>query len=1025
MKRFIVSPRARFAVLVALAFVSLRPLSAELLPVRGYSTRDGLPHDRVKRVRKDSLGFLWLCTTEGLARFDGRDFVTYGTPEGLPVPSANDFLPADGGAWVATNGGGVAWFEPDLPSPRFRPVAVGADGGARVNVLHLDAAGTLWAGTDGGLFRMPRGRTFRPDAAFERVPLGVPGRPEESVMVWAFLEAGPRLLAGTRFGIAVLENGVVSRRVSLRPTEVDTVMALARAADGTVLAGHAGGGLFFLDPSSLEIVRRLSKENGLPHPSVTALLVSKGRLLAGTENGLVVIEGSRVTSWGSREGLVDEHIASIEEDREGAFWLATPGRGVMHVTLSGDVLFHEPDGLGTAVSDVFTRRSGELCVASSGWRLSRPKGRGFETVRPRLPPEFADDTWRVFHGVLEDRDGGFWLASRRGIARFAPVAGLAELARAAPANLYTTRDGLASDDVSHLFEDARGDVWIGVFNPARDPLTRWTRATSRFERFGAEAGLPPLGSPFRFAGDGAGNVWISYRDGTLARFRQGRFAVLSGRNGFPSAPVSGFASDSRGRLWMTTFGRGLLRVDAPDAEQPNAVALGAAQGIRAFHLGPVVVDRSDRVVFSTSSDLVRFDPSTGSVSELRAARGLLSSDATGACRDRSGKLWFASWNGLARLDDDTRPPRAVPSVRLSGALVSGAARPVPGTGATALDLGSLPYSADLSVEVLGLGCAGEPILFEHLLEGLDRGWSDLRKERTVRWDHLSAGRYRFLVRAVGPDGERSEPAAAVFVVLPPFWRRWWFLAGVALLLAGSGYAVEAARWKRRREVDAVRARIASDLHDDLGAGLSRISILSEVASRRAREGGPSSEIVEKIGEAARGVVEKLADGIWAVDPRRDDLGSLAERLGLVSADLLDPAGISWRVAVPEGAARLPLGPEARREVYLVLKEAIANAARHSGARSVALTISEHPGTVAFELRDDGVGLPAVPAEGSRLVGGRGLGNMRQRAAALGARLLVEGSAGEGTRVVLEVPTHEHALSRASRAATIAAARRRE
>jgi len=183
MKRFIVSPRARLAVLVALAFVSLRPLSAELLPVRGYSTRDGLPHDRVKRVRKDSLGFLWLCTTEGLTRFDGRDFVTYGTPEGLPVPSANDYLPADGGAWVATNGGGVAWFEPDLPSPRFRPVAVGEDGGARVNVLHLDAAGTLWAGTDGGLFRMPRGRTFRPGAAFERVPLGVPGRPEESVMV--------------------------------------------------------------------------------------------------------------------------------------------------------------------------------------------------------------------------------------------------------------------------------------------------------------------------------------------------------------------------------------------------------------------------------------------------------------------------------------------------------------------------------------------------------------------------------------------------------------------------------------------------------------------------------------------------------------------------------------------------------------------------------------------------------------------------------------------------------------------------
>lgn len=1024
MSRSVPSARARLAALAVLALAPLRPLSAEMLPVRGYSTRDGLPHDRVKRVREDRLGFLWLCTTEGLSRFDGREFVTYGLGEGLPVPSTNDFLPADGGAWVATNGGGVAWFEPDLPKPRFRPVEVGVDGGARVNVLHLDAGGTLWAGTDGGLFRMARARTFRPDAAFERVALGVPGQPEESVMVWAFLEDGPRLLAGTRFGIAVLEGGATVRRVALRPTEVDTVAALARAADGTVLAGHLGGGLYFLDPSTLAVRRRISREDGLPHASVTALLVSGERIVAGTEDGIAVIDGSRVTAWGGREGLVDARISAIEEDRDGGYWLATPGRGVMRVSLTGDLLFHERDGLGSIVSDVFTRRNGEICVVSAGWRLSRPEGRGFATVRPRLPPDFADDAWRVFHGVLEDHEGSFWVASRRGIARFSPVGRLEELARAGPAARYTTRDGLASDDVSHLFEDPRGDVWIGTFNPAREPLTRWSRATGRFERFGAADGLPALGSPFRFASDAAGNVWISYRDGTIARYRNGRFRVLSGHDGFPFAPVVGFASDSRGRLWITTFGKGLVRVEAPDADRPSATLYGAAEGIRAFHLGPVVADGRGRVVFATSHDLVRFDPERGSASELRAARGLLSSDATGACRDAEGRLWFASWNGLARIDGDAGTPRPTPTVRLASALVSGEERPVPGTGATELDLGRLPYSAYVAVEFLGLGCAGEPLLYEHLLEGLDRGWSAPRRDRTVRWDHLSSGRYRLLVRALGPGGERSAPASLTFVVRPPVWRRWWFLAGAAFLLAASGYAVEAARWRRRREVDAVRARIASDLHDDLGASLSRISILSEVAARRVRDGGSAAEIVEKIGETARGVVEKLADGIWAVDPRRDDLGSLAERLRLAAADLLDPAGISWRVAVPEEAGRLPLGPDARREVYLLLKEAISNAARHSGARSVTLTAAERPGAVELELRDDGRGLSEGPTNGTRLVGGRGLGNMRDRAAALGATLLVEGEAGRGTRVVLRLPTHEHALSRASRAATIAAARRR-
>lgn len=1013
-----------FALVAAGLLSGSRPVRAELLPVRGYSTRDGLPHDRVKRMRRDVLGFLWLCTSEGLARFDGREFVTYGVAEGLPVPSVNDFLPAEGGAWVATNGGGIAWFDPESPAPRFHAVAVGEDGGARVNALHLDAAGTLWAGTDGGLFRMARGRTYRPGSAFERVLLDVPPQPEEAVMVWDFLEDGSRLLVATRFGIVVLANGEAVRRVALDPTEVDTVVALARAPDGTILAGHVGGGLFFLDRASLKVVRRLSTEDGLPHPSVTALLVSKGRILAGTPDGLAVIEAEQVTAWRRSEGLIDGRISWIVEDDEGGCWLATPGRGVMRISLSGDVLYDERDGLGANVSNVFTRRNGDLCVVSSGWRLSHLVGRRFETVWPRLPQEFAEDAWRVFHGVIEDHEGGFWMASRRGVARFAPVDRLSDLARNAPIAFYTVHDGLASDDVSHLFEDARGDVWFGTFNPARDPLTRWQRSTGRFERFGSREGLPGLGSPFRFVGDRAGNVWISYRDGTLARFRGGRFEVLSGRDGFPSAPVGGFAVDALGRLWMTTFGQGLLRVDSPDAERAVAVPVGAAQGIGAFHLGPIVGEEGGRIVFATSRDLLRFDPADGSISELRAARGVLSSDATAGCRDRSGIVWFASWNGLLRVDPRTRPPRYRPAARISAALVSGERRPVPGTGATRLDLGELSHSSDLTVEFSGLGCAGELLMFEHQLDGLDRGWSSPRQDRSVRWDQLAAGSYRFQVRAVAPDGSRSAPASVAFRIRPPFWRRWWFLLGLALLLAATGYAFEAARWRRRREVDAVRARIASDLHDDLGAGLSRISILSEVAARRDRDGSPSSEIVGKIGASAREVVEKLADGIWAVDPRRDDLGSLVERLGLSAGEVLDPAGISWRISQPEGAGRLPLGPEARREAFLVFKEAMTNAARHSGARNVTLTISEGHGTVTFELVDDGRGLPAAPANGPRLVGGRGLGNMRQRAASLGAELLVESAPGQGTRVVLRVPTREHALSRASRAASSAAARRR-
>jgi signal transduction histidine kinase len=243
-----------------------------------------------------------------------------------------------------------------------------------------------------------------------------------------------------------------------------------------------------------------------------------------------------------------------------------------------------------------------------------------------------------------------------------------------------------------------------------------------------------------------------------------------------------------------------------------------------------------------------------------------------------------------------------------------------------------------------------------------------------------------------------------FTVRPPVWRRWWFLAGVAFLLAGFGYGAEALRWRRRRQLDSVRARIASDLHDDLGAGLTRISILAEVAARRSREGSPADDLLESIGLASRGVVESLSDGIWAVDPRRDDLKSLGERLRQAAAELLEPAGIAWRVEVPAGAERIRLEPDRRRQIYLIVKEALANAARHSGGKNARLRIATGQGRLVIELADDGKGLSPGAAEGERgLVGGRGLGNMRERARALGGSLEISGEGGRGTTVRLDVP----------------------
>jgi signal transduction histidine kinase/ligand-binding sensor domain-containing protein len=981
--------------------------SAERLPLRSYTSADGLSHDRVKRIATDRDGFVWFCTLEGLSRFDGRRFVNFGVADGLPVPSTNDILETPRGLWVASNGGGVAFLEPDAVAPRFRVIATGKDASARVNALARDRLGALWAGTDGGLFRLAEGTAWQAGAAFRSVPLGIPGRDDASVAVMALLATAEGVLAGTSHGLVFVSFDGIARPVALGGKGPSSILALGTARDGRILVGRGGGqGLDVLD-ATLRPVQRIGVAEGLPNGVVTALLVSGERLVIGTENGLAIVEDGRLKAYGTREGLTDGRVSALAEDQERGIWIGTPEGGVMRLQDSGSAIFDVQDGIGR-VSRFFAGADGNVCGIAPGWVVSCFDGVRFSHAAPRFAARFAPSAWRGHFGVLRDHEGGLWFATGEGLARFAPLSRLEDLSKAEPVSFYTTRDGLAADVVSQLLEDRNGDVWIGSFTPIHEPVTLWHRATGRFERFGEAAGLPAFGSPNVLGLDAAGDVWISYRDGTLARYKDGRFRILSGLDGFPNAYVTSFSSDGSGRLWATAHSVGLLRIDDPSAAKPTAILYGAREGVTGYYFGSLVIDASGGIVFGTGRELVRLDPATGRIGKVLPDRVLVQAESTSAFRDRSGALWFATWRGTTRIVEIRERETSLPRIRISGVDVSGSKWPLPGSGSVALDLGEIAPAANVSIEFFGLGAMDEPLSFTHVLEGEGESWSAPQEEHSVHFARFAPGRYRFRVRAAGSPDNPVREAVVAFRVAAPLWRRWWFVTGVAALLAGGGYAASALQTRQRRELESVRTRIASDLHDDLGAGLSRISILSEVATLALRAGMPPDEAVAQIKEASREIDERLAEGIWTVDPSHDDLSSLGRRLCLVAAELLEPAGISWKVEMPENAEDVRLRPDRRREIYLVLKEAIANAARHSAARHVVLGVARSPRRLVFHVADDGRGFTGDPGPPERLVGGRGMRNMRSRAESLGGTLRVETAPGRGTVVTLEVAEPEDA-----------------
>jgi signal transduction histidine kinase len=371
-----------------------------------------------------------------------------------------------------------------------------------------------------------------------------------------------------------------------------------------------------------------------------------------------------------------------------------------------------------------------------------------------------------------------------------------------------------------------------------------------------------------------------------------------------------------------------------------------------------------------------------------------------------GTLWFGTFGGLARYDPETERPREPPRVEIAEVRVRGVPLAIPELGAAQVaGVVLAPDQGSLQIDYLGVAVGlGGSLRYQHRFTGQGRDWTAPTRQRTVHFPRLAPGRYEFEVRAITDDGLTSPvPATVSFRLLPPFWRRPWFL--IATILAATALARIGFRARVRQllAVERVRTRIASDLHDEVGAGLTRISFLGELARHRV-ESAPAAAgaMLEEIGTEARELAEATSDIVWAVDPRKDDLGSLVLRLRRFAADLLASQGTELVFEAPPDAAAMALAPEVRRVLYLVLKEAIHNAAKHAGARSVAVRIVARGHEVLAEVRDDGRGFDASQEAAAEEAGRRGLVGMRERTAAVGGALVVESAPG-GTALALRLP----------------------
>ena len=1017
-----------------------------------WTRERGLPNSSVTAIAQTADGYLWVGTYNGLARFDGERCVNFfpeNTPELKNARVRRLFATPDGALWINTYDGSITvrrggrfsleWLGSGsadavvalVSSRSNRPTFllhtgelirwVGGGGtnnwetlrppGVSAGALAVeDGAGVIWGRNRDQKLWLLKG------SVFETIENN--GGLEGQVINCLVVDAVGKIWAGTEKQIAVWD-GV--RFQNMTPTNGESVLNTtflrvlptgdvwsvandrARKARGRewvfeiesargVLTGwrdrtglhvdESGGvwlydygkGIFHVRQDGR--VRQIATAENFPGERVDCFHEDReGNLWAGVDRGgLVRVREKRFTVLAPGSSIAARTAVTVAEDAEGGIWVGTFGGG-LHRWLNNEWrAFQLPGGLLRGfVFSVCPDASGRLWASAGDEDLIFGNENRFTQFNPGV------------HGVktlLTARDGRLWIGTKGGLA----------VVSGSQFKQFFPEDGVARTDIRALAEDGSGAIWAGAGDGTLYRIES-VRGTNRVTTLRASdaLGAQPIWS---LLAETNGTLWVGTFRGGLMRVRDGQFARYTSADGLPDDVICQILDDNGGRLWIGTQ-RGIFRVNKLELESYHSDA-GRAINLTAYG---------------------RYD-------------GLPSEECSGgyqpaACRTRDGRLLFSTLNGVVSVKPNEVSANSLPPlVVIEQALVDGTIQSVSPSGKGSERMLMIPPGkrfVDFEFTALSF-TSPDRVRFRYRLKGLNRGWIEAGTLRSVRYNFLPPGHYTFQVTACNNDGVWNERGAELgLIVEPHFYETWWFKVLVVFgLIASVVFAVRRVGLRRlrrkleiaerQRAVERDRARIAKDIHDDLGAGLTHISLLSELARRDSVENVHNH--VGQISEMARELTRSMDEIVWAVDPHNDSLDSLVTYVTKFAQEYLSVAGVRCRLDLPAELPGYSLRAEVRHNLFLAIKETLNNVVKHAHASEVWLRLALEPHSFTVSIEDNGCGISRNASTGEssfagRISSGHGLENLKKRLQTIGGQCVITSKPDAGTRVELKVVHSPH------------------
>lgn len=953
--------------------------------IKTWGIRDGLPRTGITAIAQTPDGFLWLGLERGLARFDGSEFKLYSptTYSNLVTrPVSTLFVDRKGALWIGSHGDGVSVMEKGRFKRMRTSSLINRDD---IHQFAEDPNGVIWRASSNGI------HYYEGDAA--QSIHGAESLRATSYRVLCDSYSG-RIFGCYWESAGTWHNDLFSHLKQAQSGQSVESNNFFKRQDGGIwfLSSNTSdyGALHRLLPTGM-VTPPQSWPFDIPRYGIGAFLESRDRAL-----WISVLKDAvyRIGADGTLErfDLGKGTTSSLFEDHDGSIWAGSQVSGLNRIRRR---LFHSyPAATSASVHMLNTDHDGGV-IFTQGEKAYHINHQG----------DLSPLGVHVHYGALLDRQGALWTGVSGGLAKWTWNGSNYEMDTLDRRRMFYSCHA--------IFESKSQDLWIGG---GAGGIARLKRGdTVVMETHGDSATA--------YADAREGEVWIGFHSGKLLRSTNGELTKAHALPRFTKHIISSIHVEPDQSLWIATLGDGLFHWSHEKITQ-----FTSAEGLPSDEVGGVVaIDNSlwltttrgvGRILKSQFADK-RMDQITSvQCLVLGVEDGLPNLECSTSYfpaihASENGTLWFATVEGISSLRPTSVPKNAInPKVYIEEMRIEDKPAEI---GSEPIIVPPGPVRLSFSFTSITLNQPRQA-RFQYRLEGHDGDWVDAWNAREAHYTKPQPGLYRFSVRASDYSGGWSDPPAFVDIQIKPFiWQKREFQIGaglvatvfvamVAWFAARGVYLDRIQSLVRARAVEQERSRIAEDLHDRLGAQSTQIMFQSKALTEQAKQQGSSelNRVSEQIQETAQEMALSLDEIVWATDPAKDNLeSSMAFFLSYAESYFKDTA-TRLRVDVPLGLESRQLSTESRYQIFLAVKEGLANVLKHAKASTVWLRIGLEEERIWIAIEDDGIGMPLPPSKGPR----NGLSNIKRRIESIGGNVQYAANEQGGLVVRIVVPSFE-------------------